>query len=1304
MRHYIRASVSRKIRAAIAIGLIVTLAQFAWADTHAWTGLDGRGAWWDYGNNWNLLAQPHVGDNVYINWDSGSDYIVSYWNTLYPTGNLTYLEVDQSGGGTCRLDIANSGQWLGVVNEDVGWNNRGAVRQTTSTHSVSNNLYIGHNVGSNGTYSLSGGTLSVGWMEVLGSSGSGTFLQSGGTHTVASSLVLGWMPNSRGYYSLSGGTITSNYTVIGDDASAIGTFTQSTGLHRANGELYLAAYNSTSAGWYYLNGGTLSVASTSYVGERGHGTMLQTGGVAQIGTLNLADGASATGYYGISNSASISMGGDLIVGDLGVGTFVQQNSSNVEMVYPHQVILGNGVGSRGTYLMQSSGSLIDYTTIVGNGGIGSFSQSAGSHSTFILSVGVNAAGAYQLSGSSSSLSVRYNETIGYSSAGSFLQTGGTHTIREVLTIGSGGSARGTYTLNGGTLAVSAIDTLGYETIGYDGAGTFIQGGGFHQIDSSLGTDDSLILGYNATGTGTYSMTNGSLTMNKSLIVGARGAGTFIQNGGTHTLTGGAIYLGWGPNSRGTYSLGGGTFINSGWDRIGQTGAGTFIQTGGFHAAAGMQLGLTGSLVDNTGFYSISAGTLSLAGSLSMYTGMTTFNQTGGVVSVGDMLLISERSNAYATYTLSSTGVLNASAESVGYAGHGTFTQSGGSHTVPNELQIGSPDYTGSGTFTLGGGTLSAGSIDLVVNGTFNQTGGTLSPTTFNHNGGTIAGAMVNSGTLIHNSGSFTGSLNNYGTVVLNADLSIGGHLENYAVVPALNIPSARTLTVSGYVHNDGIMSLNGGTFVANNLQYIGYSGNGTFQHNSGAHNGWIICIGDNGHTGRYTLTSGTLATSEGQVVGGDGGTGLGYGTFTQNGGTNNVGYSLLIGRTAGSTGYYALNSGTLTVASAAYAEFVGVYGTGTFVQTGGLNTVNTNLWIGFSDSYAGGSGTFLLNGGTVSAVAEVLGTGTGVFTQNAGYNYTGSLTINSGSTFNMAGGTFITNGAIPTISNSGVATFGGNQRWAVGTTFRNYGTAAFNSDAGGGFLLPTIEARSATLSFNTSQHLGVLSIFNGAKATIASGAAPHKLVRTNQLSIEGGITPLGRLDLTNNSVIVDYVSASPFATIRSQVISARTGGTWTGFGITSSLANASTYSVACAEAYNIFGTFPAVWGGETIDPTTVLLKYTYYGDANLDGQVDISDLGKLATAWQTSGWWVNGDFDYSGFVDISDLGKLATNWQAGVGSPLGPSLDQALVSLGFGGANVPEPIEPALSVLAILASWAWPLKRLCRRNGLRTRI
>ncbi len=180
-----------------------------------------------------------------------------------------------------------------------------------------------------------------------------------------------------------------------------------------------------------------------------------------------------------------------------------------------------------------------------------------------------------------------------------------------------------------------------------------------------------------------------------------------------------------------------------------------------------------------------------------------------------------------------------------------------------------------------------------------------------------------------------------------------------------------------------------------------------------------------------------------------------------------------------------------------------------------------------------------------------------------------------------------------------------------------------------------------------------LTLEAGASLVLASGPTTAFMAP----SLDAG----AQIDLKNNSMTIDYRGqATPAATIRSQIAS---GGIMT----SSAVANQTTLG----------------WK-DTAASSSILVKYTYYGDANLDGQVDISDLGALATAWQTSAVWSQGDFDYSGFVDISDLGKLATNWQLGVGSPLGPSFDEALASVGLAGVSVPEPASMGLIGLALL--------------------
>ncbi|KKL59725.1 hypothetical protein LCGC14_2212450, partial [marine sediment metagenome] len=51
------------------------------------------------------------------------------------------------------------------------------------------------------------------------------------------------------------------------------------------------------------------------------------------------------------------------------------------------------------------------------------------------------------------------------------------------------------------------------------------------------------------------------------------------------------------------------------------------------------------------------------------------------------------------------------------------------------------------------------------------------------------------------------------------------------------------------------------------------------------------------------------------------------------------------------------------------------------------------------------------------------------------------------------------------------------------------------------------------------------------------------------------------------------------------------------------------------------------------------------GDVTLDGRVNITDLGALASNWQSSNAsWTGGDFNGDGLVNITDLGALASNW------------------------------------------------------------
>ncbi len=92
----------------------------------------------------------------------------------------------------------------------------------------------------------------------------------------------------------------------------------------------------------------------------------------------------------------------------------------------------------------------------------------------------------------------------------------------------------------------------------------------------------------------------------------------------------------------------------------------------------------------------------------------------------------------------------------------------------------------------------------------------------------------------------------------------------------------------------------------------------------------------------------------------------GTGTFIQTGGTNTVDDSLLLGFGPGGQGSYELGLGRLSTRRI----YVGLSGTGTFTQTGGTNNVSDDLRLG---DQAGARGTYSIFGGTLTAYALDVG-------------------------------------------------------------------------------------------------------------------------------------------------------------------------------------------------------------------------------------------------------------------------------------------------------------------------------------------
>ncbi|HWB54841.1 MAG TPA: hypothetical protein VG722_11635, partial [Tepidisphaeraceae bacterium] len=149
------------------------------------------------------------------------------------------------------------------------------------------------------------------------------------------------------------------------------------------------------------------------------------------------------------------------------------------------------------------------------------------------------------------------------------------------------------------------------------------------------------------------------------------------------------------------------------------------------------------------------------------------------------------------------------------------------------------------------------------------------------------------------------------------------------------------------------------------------------------------------------------------------------------------------------------------------------------------------------------------------------------------------------------------------------------------------------------------------------------------------------------------------LDLTDNSLAVDYVGNSPFQTLDQDVANGYDGGKWDLSGIVSSTAA---------------GNFPYSVGIRDTGQQ-VLIRYTLIGDANLDGWVNEADWAMIESDGNV---WSEGDFNYDGKVNADDMGLFL----------LGLAESKAL------GHSVPEPNELAIMLIAI---GCLPV-RISRRN------
>jgi hypothetical protein len=295
------------------------------------------------------------------------------------------------------------------------------------------------------------------------------------------------------------------------------------------------------------------------------------------------------------------------------------------------------------------------------------------------------------------------------------------------------------------------------------------------------------------------------------------------------------------------------------------------------------------------------------------------------------------------------------------------------------------------------------------------------------------------------------------------------------------------------------------------------------------------------------------------------------------------------------------------------------------------------------------------------------------------------LSLAKTTVFNVAGGAGLG-------VTGGVVGSGGVSKVGVGTmTLGGTNTIAGALGLTGG-TLEVAGTLGGVTRVNASAGPGAPATLNvtGTVALAANGtdAGTSRISADTTVTIGAG----GRIDLADNDAVWDYTATSPIDAIRGLLLTGRAGGAWNGAGgINSSAAAAAggATGIGYIEAATLGVT---TFSGLEVGTTSVLLKYTYAGDANFDGQIDADDyaaIDKGRARAVANAHWVDGDFNYDGTVSAADylLIDTAFGQQTGVLSPDFLAARQA----EFGDAYVAQLVaavpEPAtLGVIGLAAS------------------
>jgi hypothetical protein len=198
----------------------------------------------------------------------------------------------------------------------------------------------------------------------------------------------------------------------------------------------------------------------------------------------------------------------------------------------------------------------------------------------------------------------------------------------------------------------------------------------------------------------------------------------------------------------------------------------------------------------------------------------------------------------------------------------------------------------------------------------------------------------------------------------------------------------------------------------------------------------------------------------------------------------------------------------------------------------------------------------------------------------------------------------------------------------------------------------------ARAEFLASQDLGTLAIGASGRLALATGHRVIDVANSVTLPASGFV-----LDLSDGFFVRRGNASFPY--YRDRIAVGYNAGAWNGMGINSSFAATSPANdgLGIARANELFNGGGGVVAGINLAATDILIRHTLYGDANLDGTVNLADFNRVAAnfgAANTS--WAQGDFNYDAATNLPDFNLLAANFgnsAAPDGVPARPGISAA---------------------------------------------